>query len=266
MNDVLILYRGDYDKIKKYQYSKTKSYCLLGKGIYLTDSIKVANSYRDKGSYESSTVVYFSGEAKDRTDAREKGFLGYCTEIMLNKPGKPVFWKPGSPEEQLYRKKYYKEYIMLIESGVIKVEYTQTKTPYRPAKLKVYRNNNGIGFLTSFKFNRQFLLANVLHVNQECHDESFWGLLWDNNISIGTQYADREAYVRNNKGTGLINSRLVNGLTQQQATAIQRVLTPYGIIGFAYSGGMIVGGFGKHQAYCLWDEDYVNEHRLDRTR
>ena len=43
------LYRGDSEKISQFDFNKTYSHCLVGQGIYLTDNIDVANTYRTKG-------------------------------------------------------------------------------------------------------------------------------------------------------------------------------------------------------------------------
>ena len=50
MTTMIDLYRGDSSKIKEFNLNKTNSYSLLGKGIYLTDTKRVAETYRDKGT------------------------------------------------------------------------------------------------------------------------------------------------------------------------------------------------------------------------
>lgn len=43
----LRLYRGDSTKVVKFDFNKTRKYSLVGQGIYLTNSIKIAQSYRE---------------------------------------------------------------------------------------------------------------------------------------------------------------------------------------------------------------------------
>jgi len=41
----------------------------------------------------------------------------------------------------------------------------------------------------------------------------------------------------------------------------RRALQEYGYRGFEYPGGMITQGV-RHRAFCVWDEDFVNEHKM----
>lgn len=53
----LRLYRGDSTKIVKFDFNKTRKYSLVGQGIYLTNSIKIAQSYREKNTSSRNDCV-----------------------------------------------------------------------------------------------------------------------------------------------------------------------------------------------------------------
>ena len=64
--------------IEEFDVNKTSDYCYAGKGIYLTDRLEIAMTYRTKG-YRGFTPSsdLFEGLAKDRSEAIEKGFSRY---------------------------------------------------------------------------------------------------------------------------------------------------------------------------------------------
>jgi hypothetical protein len=43
-------------------------------------------------------------------------------------------------------------------------------------------------------------------------------------------------------------------------------LKAIGYQGFRYDGGLLVGGLGRHDAYSMWDADFVNSHRVERFK
>lgn len=265
----LTLYRGDYDKIKEFSCRKTRTWSYLGQGIYLTDERRVAESYRDKGGAESSEVVLYKGPVANRCIALEKALDSYAFGRHIDTTGKrPVNWNIGSKERDKIINKFSSEFSVLVDEGKIKADYLHGFHINGSRDIQVIYKKEGIGYLTIFEFPRNIILANTIHVNNGCYDESLWGMIYDNNISLGTIYDTRDNFIRNNKGQPLVPmygpSR--NGISNVTADRLKKLLTPYGIIGLAYNGGIIVGGLGRHQAYCLWDEDFVNEHKVKRIR
>lgn len=269
VNNILTLYRGDYTKIKEFNYKKTHKWSYLGQGIYLTDERRVAESYRDKGGAETSTVILFKGPCVNRSVALEKALDSYVFGRYIEVNGKrPSDWSIGSKERAKIISKFSSEFNKLIDEGKIKADYLPGARLNGSRDIEVLYKKDSIGYLTVFEFPKDIVLANTLHVNNGCHDESLWGMIYDNNIRLGTVYDSRENYIKNNKGQALVSmygsSR--NGISNETADKLRRLLTPYGILGFRYDGGVLVGGYGKHQAYCLWDEEFVNTHKVNRIR
>lgn len=112
-------------------------------------------------------------------------------------------------------------------------------------------------------------------------DAVFWELMWDNKIPYGVFGNNKEEYIRNNcnyyfnyhrtnKNTDLLIKFF--GTTKRKYTTedifndIKRILKPYGYFGFEYSGGIRIGGCGRHRAFSIWDEDFVNNHKVDRFK
>lgn len=264
----LTLYRGDYDKIKEFNCRKTRTYSYLGQGIYLTDERRVAESYRDKGGFDSRIQTLYTGAIDNRNLALEKGLDAYAFGCYYDANAKRPNWVDGSKEKEKIINKYRPEYTRLVESGAIVANYVPVINRGEKRRIEVTYIKNNIGYLTVFEFPRNIILANTIHVNNGCRDESLWGMIYDNNIQLGTVYGTRDNFIKNNKGHALVpmygSSR--NGISNDTASKLKKLLTPYGIIGLAYNGGIIVGGLGRHQAYCLWDEDFVNEHKVKRIR
>lgn len=80
----ITLYRGDYDKIKNFLFSKTNKYCYRGQGIYLTDHLELAETYRTKGSSnneeDNSICTLCSGTFKTKEEALDRAFGEFLKE------------------------------------------------------------------------------------------------------------------------------------------------------------------------------------------
>ena len=263
----LVLYRGDYGKIKTYDITKAHQWCLVGPGIYLTTSVEVAESYRDKGSLVPNKERIFSGFALNRTNAYEKAFgVYYETRLFEEKIYNPL--RLTLKEKEKYRQKYWSEYMRLIEDGVVVASYRQA--PYRSKQndpktkyMEVIYCRGNAGFITKFEFNRRYFESNIIHVDRPMNDPEVWKLFYEKRLSVGTPYQDVCSYISGNLGTRISES---TGGGSKNWQEIINTLKPFGIIGFEYKGGVRVGGFGRHRAFSIWDDEYVNKHRVDRFR
>lgn len=279
--DSLILYRGDNEKIKSFEFKKTNSHCLVGQGIYLTDSLKIATSYRSKGvdEWNSGKYVLFHGEALNRDDAIEKAFSKFCEISHYKETGHYRYLK--GQEALRYEKTCRAKWAAVRERGEIKADYVpvpfsrglfghskprSANTNEKQQKLRDIRvtwHECLVGYVTSFEFDQKFFNANVLHVDNPCRDPFFWTLMWENKISIGTPYDDLESYLKGNLGQPILQ----HNRGGPRFNEIADVLKPYGIIGFEYNGGMhLGGGHRRHRAFSIWDQDFVNEHKVERFR
>lgn len=267
----LTLYRGDYEKIKSFQFVKTHKWCLVGQGIYLTSSMKVADTYRDKGAYslKAPSPVLFEGEALNRPDAFEKAFPQFLEDYIkvgaegwVSERDLKVLRKTN---EGAARSKYRR----LIEDGLIKAEYTATPNQmWRKTSLKVTRKiERNVGYITKFSFDKLTFEQSVVAVNQRISDPMFWEIMFDRGIAFGTHKETRSDYIAWNLQ---VRGRELPALTlakdERFWRRLRNALTPFGYRGLEYGGGRYAGGAGNHRAFCVWDEDFVNEHKIERIR
>ena len=163
----LTLFRGDAEKIKTFDFNKTDKSCAVGQGIYLTNNLKVAQSYRDKGSNKRNVPsVLFQGDAKDRNDAYEKAFEVFVREKIrtekLVSGSHPLYWKKHEELDKANKallaklmEKFRPEFLRLREEGRVVAEYSGAavwgaKSRYLTVTLDVKEFE--VGYITEFQF------------------------------------------------------------------------------------------------------------------
>lgn len=265
MADVITLYRGDPAPVEEFEFKKTNKYCLVGQGIYLTSSKRVGNSYRIKGTTRNHYQghMLFSGVALNKTDAYEKAFKSFVEHRnpVLFRVMYPPKWARKTAFDKKHQAKLealQKEYRCLLSDGLITAEYKSSVE-----KLIEVSWNSGetVGELTVFQFGRREFELGVCDLS-ETRDPGFWELMYDHQIKVGTPYADKESYIRNNIG----RYTYLSNATKETFVQMRNALVPYGYRGFEYRGGAIMGGLGNHRAFCIWDEEYVNRHIVTREK
>lgn len=302
---MLTLYRGDADKIKEFEFKKTNKYCLLGQGIYLTDSLSIANTYRTKGSGQMASHQLFYGEAEHRLEAFDKGFPTFCERAWASEHG-PYPWYRNVPEKD--RKKHEEKcrahYKELIERKEITAEYVsppistlkqssfikpssaiawrkeQEKKHKRYLKV-VWEEIPNAGYVTRFEFREEQFNPTVFNVDKACNDEFFWTLMYEGKLMIGHPADSLEDYIRLNNGRKVFDAvnqpttpqgrvtmqtRLARYDTKATWRKIGNIIKPYGFVGYEYSGGLRLGGKIHHRAFCIWDETFVNDHKVERFK
>lgn len=293
MGDIIRLYRGDASKIKEFDFHKTNKSCYVGQGIYLTNDISLADTYRTKGAYQfmpDNRIV--SGGFATKGEAIEAGLQGYARFL----------WE--TENERHHRKedlsklaaKVRQEYLDKIESGEIKFErhanYDRNPgaTRFRFTATVPYR---GVGFVTVFEFPRATFERDVIKIWQSPRnlDEGFLELVFEHrcysniDYSLGYDAFRRaiDAYVPYKPSFTLATGtrrlshaereKLREERKHQPGWSISRlshnrliqILKPYGFKGFEYEGGANTGG-KRHRAFSIWDDDYVNSHRVNRIK
>lgn len=86
--DYLTLYRGDYTRIRKFAFHKTNRNCFVGQGIYLTDSIEIADTYRTKGAdwdIDNHVMWSFDKNFMNRIKNHVKTSLNFMNEAQANR-------------------------------------------------------------------------------------------------------------------------------------------------------------------------------------
>ena len=283
MLDNIVLFRGDAEKVDEFDIRRTSRYSLLGRGVYLTDSRSIADTYRSKGlsSFKSGRKVLFEGRANDRKEALEMALPHFADDFFP-----PIPYNTPKAKREVLRKanieKARKHFYQLVDEKQIVAEYlSSTQDKYlRVSNLSLPAE----GYLTEFHFNRRELNTSVIKVDGYIRDEGFWELMWEHNIPVGLESDNKEVYCR-------INSSAIFNLSQSQTTKvssywrgeqnllrgklnraaiftkIRHALEPYGYRGLEYSGGRYLGGNRYlHRAFCMWDDEFVNDHKVRVVR
>jgi hypothetical protein len=291
------LYRGDYTKIVEFDFNKTDKFCHVGPGIYLTDSLRVAESYRDKGSYTTNLTTLFNGHAKDRKDAYDRAFFSYLTHTydnmdslncravfrqILNLKYKEKFQlndvlNTDLPKQALNNiKEIYSQYQDDVRQKRIVADYV-TKVGNDAVIRVIYNCSNKVGFITRFDFPRHEFETSVFKIDTAVKDEFFWELIWDNGIPFGRDSVCKDSFIKSNSNSWSIDlsidlTRRNMGVRNRRWSrielfkSIREMLTPYGYRGFEYSGGTYIGGCGKHRAFCIWEDNFVNQYKTERFK
>jgi len=279
----LILYRGDSSAIEDFRRSKTKKYSLLGQGIYLTDSQKIAKTYREKGAvrnqHQVGKVYLYQGLAQNRLHAFELAFTNFINRQI-------EFSSIGCYSREGLRLKNDKKFLTqtrikykeLIENNTISANYVYKNNSKDLRIDVVYDDGAEFGKLSSFVFDEKEFNSSVLKIDTTIKDSFFWELMWDNKVGFGVHKETKEEFIEFNSRTnysidtisrGVLSSHSSKNHVKIYDTSRDRVfnrmrvvLTPYGYKGLEYSGGYLVGGYGYHRAFCVWDDFWVNYHRI----
>lgn len=283
----LTLYRGDTIKIEEFSFNKTKSHCLVGKGIYLTNSVSIAETYRTKGAYEyhknynpknhQDSVLIQGLEFPNKPAALEKALRSFAMDIYRERTGKsycvrkgkyPDFTFEDTPEFlQFIQKVARPEFNQHLEDGNIHVTSSPGNKGLRLFKVTlINRKKREIGKLSRFEFPEPFFSRNVLVTNEV--ERSVMDLIWEHKIHNKAEKYDcvgdflshefshdwtRWKYYQQNKFR--LDYYSINW------NKLRNILVPYGIIGYEYEGGGMTGG-KRHRAFSIWDQDFVNAHRV----
>lgn len=292
MSNHITLYRGDYNEIEKFKYRKTDRFCLLGKGIYLTDDIKLAEDYRSKGAPTAKKIdksnfdiptTLNEGYFIDRSEAYEKAFDRFCLDQHLLEFGNCCH-KPKESEKKIYKK--YCEgkrqlYNQKIEEGEIYSVYHShlvvNGKRYIVVRYKAKQNINigeQLGYISEFSFDKDYLFRNIIDADSRYNDSELWKILYNAGITIGhiPSFVDERTYASFNTNRislleavdKTIADKKAGFFSSDRATIFKRIeeaLSPYGVIGYRYNGGARTGG-KRHNAFCIWDEDFVNKHKV----
>lgn len=253
------LWRGDAEKIRRFDYNKTNKGCYVGQGVYLTDSLRVAKSYMTKGTDKANKFTLFKGLAKDRAEAFEKALDAYTEDwardnhLSMKLRDKVFFAKKREAlREHLAQAK---------EDGRLVINYCKG---YRESFLEALFTPEQVhGYLAEFEFPAKDFETSVFHVEKRIQDSFFWELVWDQKVpGFGLSATTREEFVRINSTISDYHSYRAESFRLHPWTALRRVLQPYGYRGFEYLGGRLIGSQGLHRAFCLWDDEFVNDHKV----
>lgn len=268
--DKIKLYRGDFEKIKEFQVKETCKYGLLGQGIYLSNREKVATSYRTKGQtgrFAPKTI--WMGHATTRLTALEEGFKSFLEDALHTEN----IHSATSKVKEKFSVEKRKQFNNLVEEGVIKANYLRHGDKGNLHYMNVRFEKQSVqkvGYLSEFEFDKESFEISVLKLDGVINDKFFWELMWENSVDVGVHDNYRENYIKDNSqrhfSLGPSCKNLFPNGKIKTIPKLRKVMEPYGIKGLEYNGGILTGGYGVHRAFCMWDEDFVNESKVRRYR
>lgn len=274
--ETIKLYRGDYAKIKEFNVSKTNKRCYVGPGIYLTNDLAVADSYRLKtgkysrvhGKHIDKTIIISSVKTENKGVAIEASFSNYFEEIWMVKYRPNM--KVTNDSFEKFKKEAYRQYRFDIEENKISFE-----RDVRDYYIDNNRSNGGfkrgapryrkehwincivqnphfeqIGYISVFEFDRRLIDSSTVKLGMIRRlgiNDLFNEIVAENSI-------EWERMSTGDPSACLKNARLA-----------RKYFQPYGYIGIEYPGGTSSGG-KFHRAFCIWDEDLINQHLVSRIR
>lgn len=296
-SDTLVLYRGDFQKIKEFDFHKTDKYCLVGPGIYLTTDPKVAHSYRHKGcNVYTRKVTILDGRYNTKGEFYKALEKEYCEYMYRQERGLNPLLKLNAEQSSAacvkYRDKFLTEQFEGFPGFNIKMETAGSFVPEK-YHFSVTSKSDGeqpIGFLTEFHFDKKYFLSNILNV--ESRIDTSTGEILKEAFGADAFFATRDAltsssipYVGNrgldftvvNFVKNFVSPSAANKVVQKKkrnfvfprpeiwATLIRHLSKEYGVIGFKYQGSLRTNS-KLHSAFSIWDDEYVNAHKVKRHR
>lgn len=270
MSDILELYRGDYEKIREMDFKKTNKWCLVGQGIYLTNSKQVAETYRDKGSDDCQEILLFNDKAVNKNIAMQAAYNKFVekkwkavSKLPLNKNSKNFI-----AFEKTMRDVWY--VMNEREEIIINRDYSeQEKLSYFDIKIKGPK----VGYLTTFRFPKAEMEAGLFNVDDTKFDPKILELIYEKQL-----FAQRNLFSLDKKNKEdrfksfeeVRHHALWYGLNSLRLdhNKLAMHLKPMGYIGYEYNGGTYMSASkGKlHRAFSIWDSDFVNTHKISRQR
>jgi hypothetical protein len=246
----MILYRGDSSHISEFMVGRTQANCLYGRGIYLTDSKKVAETYRIKDvpsrHRDKQSNILIDGYFKSFDEAMLEAFNKFSKRVdpQGNFLVREYAGKIYPRHTQLIKQRWEAVKDLLIidkrnpssiprDIGIQLLHY-KIVLPILPA----------VGKISIFNFPNQELMHNTVSVHR-CLNQGIINLINDE------LHIDFKA----------LHIHTFNGYKSFPWNKLSRIIMPYGYIGLTYRGGAN-GNDINHTCFVIWDEEYVNRHRI----
>lgn len=272
--ETIKLFRGDNTKIAEFKTKQTSKYGLLGSGIYLTESAKIAQTYRTKSDTKTLDVEISKpsdGSAFNRLVALEQAYVQWLYTAHYDecnfKYHSRTFDRTATNLDQL-KSKYRRTWQDMVDRG-------QIATQYIGNVIRVWEKpTTNVGYVSVFEFFSEEFESSVFKVDGDITDPEFlefakeskifedtprkFDLIRTHNSNISWDTYDNQIYVPTT-----FYCRCSNTKTQEK---IRSHLKKRGFKGMEYSGGVVLGGYGLHRAFCVWDDDWVNYHKTNRYK
>lgn len=284
---MITLYRGDASEIEKFETAKGDLFALFGRGIYLTNSKRVAGDYKTKGPAEQGDVI-FRTSGKTRQDVIDRyvrqraryidadGHDHYGSFMASEVPfsdggGFGVVTNDLRKAELEKRMAFAREVVAkLLQTYEVRIKLDgtaviQKKAAVAGAKLSV--------------FHVPLAYANkTLHADHEVTSDVLSTLnarlqRAGDHETASDMIAFCRSYQREEGGLPTFrqiftsitaDSPLLHNEAEQ--AALQNDLMASGFHGIEYSGGVSMGGGHSHRAFVFWDADAISGFRVGAAK
>lgn len=271
--NTLKLYRGDFSKVVEFKVKQTNKHSLLGEGIYLTDSTKVANTYRKKDAdLKLFSETYRRDEVKftpfNRVTVLEAAFSDWLGKKYPNEVGTYALFRFKDTEinkrRTALKNQHRRTWESMIESRQIVATYIQKDVVTVEEKPPTT-----LGYVSVFEFFSEEFEPSIIKVDGDVKDEGLIDFMHSEKMFSSTarqfdtaRSLNFDAYASNLN----IPTRMYCYVTDKARENMRKYLRQRGFKGMEYSGGILVGGYGIHRAFCVWDDDWVNYHKTNRYK
>lgn len=271
--DKIVLYRGDSTKIRQFDFSKTDKHCLIGQGIYLTNKATIAETYRTKTSYamSSSDICLLNDKCATKGEANEKAFAAFRDLVLKTK-------RPSNTDILKFEDAVMNGNIIVKEQ----IKYVNSQR-VRWFEYTYVADSTKRGYITTFEFPRKLFEDSMYFIDTYSHDHEILRMFWESRCFVQQWRfgpgAKPRTYVRANAHRANITNDDVVTTFEDFTDSVRRFgmnlhcldyervrkqLEPFGYQGLEYRGGVRLGGGHNHRAFCVWPDEFVNEHKVLR--
>ncbi len=269
------LFRGDSSKIDAFDTAKTNDTSLFGRGIYLTNNVRIANDYKTKGG-TPDVVMTFSG-VKTKDDVKER--YVYRAAGRMDALGNEDTWgqhvpftsgrewgnnNAAEPEEYAQRMAHAeRKWNTLMQTHEVRFKVGGEATIQKKQKLST------TGFAV-FDIPDAYV-RKVINAEQPIHPRVLTVITDTLRRADDRPTArDIEAFVKHNEwGTPTFREIYTNIDSESPLRYDEAVIARFiedlqalGVHGIEYAGGVTMGGGVKHRAFVFWDSEQVNSYRI----
>lgn len=261
---IIKLYRGDFEKIDTFKVKKTDKRCLYGPGIYLTTDEKVANTYRTKGQWDLHYISDIAVNAVNKNEAMEK-ILGMFQELRY-KNRLATLLKNGSKDTS--KERVNKILQNEFEDGLNRGHLVITRDPYKKEVKGVSmfeftlkdKTPKTHGWVTSFEFEEAYLNKSVIQVDATAIPNNICEILEDSRF-----WKSEEAKKEFLKCKSFHTSSRVNTHRMLDHVRFIQELQNHGIEGYRHFGGVVTNS-RRHNVYILFNDEFVNMHKVETMK
>lgn len=299
MTEIIRLYRGDSTKIPEFDIKKARTYCLVGRGIYLTDNPRIASTYKTKGT--NNHLFNCVVTVKTKNDVIP-AVIPHFFDFLRYYGGPAEKWNYHVPQKKFKELKpseledLRQKMMELVERELLIIR--RVKQEGDLWVFDVSEDKSGIGWVSVFEFPEPEFTQNCINLDADKKDLGLLDLLDDKRFwtvqtieQAARRYSDSAIGLtisRRQKRPSTSGRKMSSGLDSHEGYMQARLnvgnnigaihfssldfkklisaLKPYGIHGFEYNGGVRLGGYGRHRAFSIWNDDYVNDHKVRRYK